>query len=606
MTDTTTAPGVGALFHDPGAWSDMDAWHARVAELRRADPVILVDDPGFEPFHVLTRHADVLAVSRDNTTWHNTAQSVLGPAAAWQEMRASEMPLPASLVHLDGHEHRAHRAVTNDWFKPATVRHRQPRIDELADLFVEGMRELGGRCDFARDIAQPYTLRVIMDIYGVPEEDEPLMMDLTQGIFGAGDPEFLGDATDPNQRVMAAVMRFITYFNEITEDRRACPADDLASVIANGQVDGAPMGDVERLWYYIIVATAGHDTTSFALAGGMEQLARRPDELFGLVGDDAAVVDAAAEILRWTSPVRHFLRYATEPTSVAGVDIPEGGRLLLSYPSANRDEEVFADPMVFDIRREGADRHVGFGGGAHFCLGAQFARRELRTMLHRLSRELTHVELDGDPEWSRAHFVSGVKGEFEWSSQHLDMGVVRRHVQARAPAGGAGDAGEDLVAGSAVDRASGAPGRVLGGDRLRVDERGRGRRGGHVIRVRGPVVPGGWRYATSQAGGGVGPLPVTRRARGDRDPARAETRGSRDCPADRAVTVDDLPGAAPERVDPHRGAGVPGDHGAVARRAASKPTEGSQARRERPAARVRRGPPRWQDQATRRHPRARP
>jgi cytochrome P450 len=399
----------GALFHQPDRWDDMDAWHAQVAAIRRAEPALRIDDPGFPPFWVLTRHADVLAVSRDNARWHNTARSVLGREDDWRQMLASGMPLPASLVHLDGTKHRAHRAVTSDWFKPAAVRHRQPRIDELADLFVDKLRDLGGRCDFARDIAQPYTLRVIMDIYGVPEEDEPLMMDLTQGIFGAADPEFLGDAADPGERVIAAVMQFVQYFNQITTDRRACPVDDLASVIANGEVDGGPLGDIERLWYYIIVATAGHDTTSFALAGGMEQLARDPDQLFGLAGDDDAVVNAAEEIIRWTSPVRPFMRHATEPTTVGGVDIPEGGSVLLSYPSANRDEAVFADPHRFDVRRSDADRHVSFGGGAHFCLGAQFARRELRTMLHRLSRELTHVELDGDPEWALSNFVSGVK-----------------------------------------------------------------------------------------------------------------------------------------------------------------------------------------------------
>jgi cytochrome P450 len=408
--DTVAADDRGALFHAARAWVDMDEWHRRVAEVRRTDPVLRVDDPGFAPFWVLTRHADVSAVSRDNTTWENTARSVLGPDEDWEQLIGSGMPVPASLVHLDGTKHRQHRAVTNDWFKPAAVRHRQPRIDELADLYVGKMRELGGRCDFAEDIAKPYTLRVIMDIYGVPEEDEPLMMDLTQGIFGAADPEFLGTAEDPGQRMMASVMQFVQYFNELTTDRRACPADDLASVIANSEIDGCPMGDVERLWYYIIVATAGHDTTSYALSGGMEQLARAPqDLLFPLAGDDAALVGAAEECIRWSSPVRHFMRYATTPTSVGGVDIPEGGRVLLSYPSANRDESVFRDPQAFDPRRPDASGQVGFGGGAHFCLGAQFARRELRTMLGRLSRELTHVELDGTPEWSRSHFVSGVK-----------------------------------------------------------------------------------------------------------------------------------------------------------------------------------------------------
>jgi cytochrome P450 len=411
MADTMprTGSSTNGLFYDPTRWADMDAWHAEVDELRRTDPVHLVDDPGYAPFWVLTRHADVFAASRDDAGWANTSNSVLGPDADWEQMVASGMPMPASLVHLDGAKHRDHRQVTNDWFKPAVVKHRQPRIDELADLFVQKMRDLGGECDFAKDIAQPYTLRVIMDIYGVPEDDEALMLDLTQGIFGAADPEFLGGAGDPGERMMAAVMTFIQYFAEITEDRRACPADDLATVIANGEIDGCPMGDVERLWYYIIVATAGHDTTSFALSGGLEQLARDPEQLWSLRGDDDRVTNAAEEVIRWTSPVRHFLRWATRPQTIGGVDVPEGGRVLLSYPSANRDEAVFAQPHRFDVSRPDADKLLSFGVGAHFCLGAQFARREVRTMLRRLSDELTHLELAGDPEWALSHFVSGVK-----------------------------------------------------------------------------------------------------------------------------------------------------------------------------------------------------
>ncbi len=410
MTDTVpTTDGLGRLFRDPSTWADMTAWHERVDEVRRTQPVLLVEDAGYTPFYVLTRHHDVFDVSRDNEGWANTTNSVLGTDADRVRMVESGIPEPQSLVHLDGKKHRDHRAVTNDWFKPAVVKHRQPRIDELADLFVQRMRDLGGECDFAKDIAQPYTLRVIMDIYGVPEADEPLMMDLTQGIFGAADPEFLGDAGDPGERVMASIMNFVQYFGELTEDRRACPMDDLASVIANGQVDGEPMGDIERLWYYIIVATAGHDTTSFALAGGLEQLARDPDQLWSLQGDDDKVNRAADEVIRWTSPVRHFLRYATEDQEVGGVTMPEGTRVLLSYPAANRDPEVFASPNTFDVTRAEADKLLSFGVGAHFCLGAQFARREVRTMLSRLSRELTSLELAGDPEWALSHFVSGVK-----------------------------------------------------------------------------------------------------------------------------------------------------------------------------------------------------
>jgi cytochrome P450 len=248
-----------------------------------------------------------------------------------------------------------------------------------------------------------------MDIYGVPEEDEPLMLELTQGLFGAADPEFLGDASDPNARLIENVMRFIEYFNTLTEDRRQHPVDDLATLIANGQVAGGPMGDAERLWYYIIVATAGHDTTSYALSGGVDALLGDPAQLWALRDDPELAINAADECIRWTSPVRHFLRYATEDIQIRDVTIPRDGRVLLSYPSANRDEETFSQPMVFDVRRPDADRLLSFGGGAHFCLGSQFARREVRTMLSRLAQQLTSIERAGPAQWSESAFVSGVK-----------------------------------------------------------------------------------------------------------------------------------------------------------------------------------------------------
>lgn len=409
MVPDLAAADVGSLFSNPHRWAEMDDWHDRVAELRRTSSVVHVDQAGYEPYWVLTRYADVFAVERDDDLWRNTARSVLGTDEDWERLLASGMPLPSTLVHLDGHEHRVHRQVTNDWFKPAAVGRRQERIDELADRYVERMRELGGECDFAKDIAQPYTLRVIMDIYGVPEEDEPKMLELTQGVFGAADPEFIGDAADPGAKVLESVLSFIQYFNDLTEDRRAHPRDDLASVIANGEVDGCPMDDQHRLWYYIIVATAGHDTTSFALAGGMEAFLRHSDQLDALRNDADLVVNATEEVIRWTSPVRHFLRYAARDTEIGGVAIPEGGRVLLSYPSANRDEDVFVDSMRFDVRRPDADKLLSFGVGPHFCLGAQFARREIRTMLGKLSQQLASIEPAGPAQWAESHFVSGVK-----------------------------------------------------------------------------------------------------------------------------------------------------------------------------------------------------
>lgn len=409
LTTTVDDAPAGLLFSTPHLWADMDAWHARVAELRRTEPMLRVEQPGYAPFTVLTRHADVFEVSRHNATWANTSFSVLGPDLDQAQIEASGMPIPASLVQLDGDDHRLHRQVTNDWFKPAVVGKRQARIDELADQFVQRMRDLGGECDFAKDIAAPYTLRVIMDIYGVPEEDEPLMLELTQGIFGSADPEFIGDAENAEARMMASIMNFIQYFNELTLDRQANPRDDLASVIANGRVLGEPMDDNHRLWYFIIVATAGHDTTSYALSGGMEAMLRDPAQLRAIHDDPGIIGNAADEIIRWTSPVRHFLRFATEDTEIGGVPFAAGERVLLSYPSANRDEDVFVDSMRFDVARTDSDKLLSFGLGAHFCLGSQFARREVRTLVGKLAEQLDAIEPAGDASYAHSHFVSGVK-----------------------------------------------------------------------------------------------------------------------------------------------------------------------------------------------------
>ena len=398
----------GAIFLDPDAYTDPDAWHATAAELRREAPVLEVDAEGYLPVHALTRHADVFEVSRRNDVWHNTQRSQIMPEWLWQVIVGMGIN-PRTLVHLDGTEHRDHRQVTNDWFKPAAVRHRQDDIDAIADEFIEKMADLGGECDFARDVAVPYTLRVIMSIFGVPPSDEPTMLRLTQGIFGAADPEYLGDLASPTEVGLGAIGGFGDYFGALAADRRACPTDDLASVIANGEIDGCPLDDDAMLWYFIIVATAGHDTTSFALSGGLDALLADPAQMAALLADPELVGNATEEVLRWTSPVRHFMRYAQEDTEVGGVAMSAGDRVLLSYPAANRDPEQFADPMRFDIARADADKLISFGLGAHYCLGSQFARREVRTFLPKMVERFADIELAGDPEWVAANFVGGVK-----------------------------------------------------------------------------------------------------------------------------------------------------------------------------------------------------
>ena len=406
---TTAADPRGLVFITPEAYADMEQWHSTVRELRRESPVARVEAEGWTPFWAITRHADVFEVSRRSDVFFNTTKSAPGPDFQYDMLEAMGIELPRTLVHLHGDIHNKYRQVTNDWFKPAAVKGLQPAIDAIADEFADKLIDLGGSCDFASDLAVPFTLRVIMSIFGVPESDEQFMLELTQGMFGAADPEYLGDFSDPFALVTNTIGSFEQYFDTLTEDRRRRPTDDLASVIANGTVDGRPLGDIERLWYFIIVATAGHDTTSFSLSGGLEQLLRSPEQQQALRDDPTLIANAAEEMIRWTSPVRSFMRWAQEDFELSGVTIRAGDAVLTSYPSANRDSDVFVDPDRFDVTRPDANKLLSFGLGMHYCLGSQVARREVQTLLRKVLDRTATIELDGEPQWSGAHFVSGVK-----------------------------------------------------------------------------------------------------------------------------------------------------------------------------------------------------
>jgi cytochrome P450 len=396
-----------SIFTDPKAYADPVGWHAESARLRREDPVARIEAGGFDPFWAVTRHADVVEIERQPERFPNTPESVLMPSA--MKVKNGGPPVPVkTLINMDGEQHRAYRNLTNDWFKPAALRKTlQPRIEQLARKYVDRMATLGGACDFAMDVARYYPMQVIMSVLGVPESDELRMLDLTQKLFGADDPDF-GVGGDQAQR-MAVLMDMVGYFQRMTADRRAQPGDDLASVIANGRIDNASLPDLETIGYYVIVATAGHDTTSSTLAGGLEALARHPEQLRALQHDPAGIDNAVEEMIRWVTPVRHFLRYAEESYELRGRRIAKGDALLMSYLSANRDEEVFSDPLAFDAARANAASHLAFGTGVHFCLGANLARMELRTFFRELLPRLESIELTGPAEYTAATFVGAPK-----------------------------------------------------------------------------------------------------------------------------------------------------------------------------------------------------
>jgi cytochrome P450 len=269
------------------------------------------------------------------------------------------------------------------------------------------MASMNGQCDFANDVAVYYPLQVILAILGLPEEDYPRMLHLTQELFGAEDPDIARLGEDDS--MTGVLIDFMNYFTELTVDRRTRPTGDLASVIANAEIDGATLADLQTLGHYLIIATAGHDTTSSVIAGGLLALLENREQLDLLRREPELIHNAADELIRYVSPVKHFMRTCQAPFMLSDVSIEPGQLMLLSYASANRDEAVFANPFDFDGHRENAAGHLAFGFGRHFCLGAHLARMEIRALFGELLGRLESVELAGEPTWVRANFVQGPK-----------------------------------------------------------------------------------------------------------------------------------------------------------------------------------------------------
>jgi cytochrome P450 len=402
LTDVTD---LARVFVDPTAYADEERFHSACRVLRRERPVVRVESERYRPFWAVTRHADVLDVERDNEHFRNAPRPLLVPAANEALAAASGQAL-RTLIHMDDPDHKAFRGITSSWFLPGRVRALEDRIRELAVRYIDHMADLGGSCDFAQEVAVGFPLHVILSILGLPEEDFPRMLQLTTELFGSDDDE-LSRSRDPQEQ-MAVLFDFFQYFVVLTADRRRRPTDDLASVIANATVNGQVLNDFDAASYYVIIATAGHDTTSSSIAGGLEALLRHPDQLARLRDDPSLGANAVEEMLRWVTPVKEFMRTATEDRIVGDVPIPAGDAVYLAYLSANRDEEVFEDPFRFDVARPD-NKQVAFGYGVHFCLGAHLARLELRVFFEELLARVDQLKLTGEPSRSATVFVGGLK-----------------------------------------------------------------------------------------------------------------------------------------------------------------------------------------------------
>ena len=362
--------------------------HRELDRLRAEDPVHW-DEAG--QVWGITRYADVRAVSTDPGTFSSAGG-----------IRPDSGPTPM-MIDMDDPDHLRRRKLVNRGFTPRRVRDLEPRITEVVDRLIDGVCEAGS-CDVVGEVAAWLPLVMIGDALGVAPEDHPTLLrwsdDLMRG-QGQADPDLVAG-------MLGAFEGYTSYIGDVIDDRAGCPRDDLMSVLVHAEVDGDRLTRDEGVFESLLILIGGDETTRHVITGGLYQLLADRSRWERLLADRSLVPGAVEESLRWVSPIKNMARTATRDVTLDGRTIAEGQKLLLLYPSANRDGDVFPDPHTFDITRTPND-HVAFGFGPHFCLGAALARLEIRVAFERLLDRLPDLHLAGDAEPDRrpANFVSG-------------------------------------------------------------------------------------------------------------------------------------------------------------------------------------------------------
>jgi cytochrome P450 len=371
--------------------------HDQFAWLRANDPVHWHPEPGADGFWAITRYNDVKAVGRDPVTFSSTPtimiQDDLGPDLGDHQM----------MLMADPPRHTKLRKVISSEFIPRAARAMRPRIELLATRIVDGVADKG-TCDLVTEVAGLMPSYVIADMMGIPHADGVALYELTEAIHAAPESQAEGAGT-------AAILEMFNYAKDVWEARRAEPSDDLASIIAHAAVDGSELDLIDFNLFFMLLIDAGGDTTRNLVAGGLDALFAHPDQLAWLTDDlDVRLPSAVEELLRWVSPVVFMRRTAQHDTSLGGVDIASGQKVVMYYGSANRDADAFgptADQL--NLARQPND-HVAFGGGGpHFCLGAHIARVEIHALLRELLTRLVDLEPAGPTEWLPSTFISGPK-----------------------------------------------------------------------------------------------------------------------------------------------------------------------------------------------------
>jgi len=397
----------------PQAYAERGTPHTQWRALRQADGLKYCEPDGFDAFYPVVRHGEICEISKQPDRFLNRFGIVLESPDQRAIIEADQgIGRMRSIIGMDPPEHRDYRKVAASWFTPRAISSIAPIVEEsareLVDSLVDRASAEEGDCEFANEIAAAHPLRILSTILGVPREEEPRLLRLTNELFASDDPDLRREGEDRGAAVQALAMEFFQLFNGIIEDRRANPTGDLASLLANGKVNGEPMGMMETLGYLLITFTAGHDTTKNALAGGILALAEHPAEYEKLKQNPDLVPSAVEEIVRWTSPVNYMKRVVADDTEFRGQKLRKGENLVLFYASANRDEAIFEDPDSFQIDRN-PNPHLAFGIGEHFCLGTHLARQSQRALLRELIPRIDQLALAGEPAQIASSFVVGLK-----------------------------------------------------------------------------------------------------------------------------------------------------------------------------------------------------
>ena len=369
--------------------------------LRREDPVHWSEDPRQgTPFWSITKYDDVVHVSRHPEIFSSEEKSAL-----YMENNADVIAqLRLMMLNMDPPGHTRLRAIVNKGFTPRMVGRLEERIREFANTIVDRAIEMH-EGDFVRWIAAELPLEAIAELMGAPLEDRQQIFEMTNRLVGFDDPEFVGDPTDSQQ----AAAEMYLYADKLYAERAQAPRDDIVTRLAEAEVDGHKLSQFEFDMFFMLLAVAGNETTRNAIAHGMHAFMEHPDQWERLRKDRSLLTTAADEIVRWAHPVNMFRRTVMEDTELRGKTLRKGDKIVVWYPSANRDEDIFDEPYTFDIGRD-PNPQIGFGGGGpHFCLGAHLARLEIQVMFDVLADRLPDIELLGPPRRLRSYFLNGLK-----------------------------------------------------------------------------------------------------------------------------------------------------------------------------------------------------